>query len=240
MDDGAGREPEAITLELLADLQAGLLDDVTAAELRQRLRTDPEAAATLAALDRVRRDLADLGADESSAPDVPAEVSARIGAALRGQRRPPAHSARHTPRWQLIALVAGVCAAVVGAVVGGLMLTRDPAPRWSMGPTAESITVTRQATELPLSNPQIVGLLSQRPDYGPLADPAQRASCLSALGYSGATAVLGARPVDMNGRPAVLIVLPADTPRTVLALVVEPDCNAGHSGLLANTLVIRP
>jgi anti-sigma factor RsiW len=240
MGDDAGREPEPITPALLADLQAGLLDDVTAAALRQRVRTDPEAAPALAALDRVRRDLADLGADESSAPDVPAEVSARIGAALREQPRGPAHSARYTPRWQLIALVAGACAAIVGAVVGGLMLARDPAPSWSTGPTAESITTTRRATKLPLSNPQIVSLLSQRPDYGPLADPAQRASCLSALGYSGATAVLGARPVDMNGRPAVLIVLPADTPRTVIALVVEPDCNAAHSGLLANTLVTRP
>jgi anti-sigma factor RsiW len=240
MDDDAGREPEPITPELLADLQAGLLDDASAAALRQRIRTDPEAAATLAALAQVRRDLADLGADESSAPDVPAEVAARIGAALRDEHRGPAHSVRPTPRWQLIALVAGVGAAIVGAVVGGLMLARDPAPTWSSGPTAESITVSRQATELPLSNPQIVGLLSQRPDYGPLGDPQQRASCLSGLGYSAATTVLGARPVDMNGRPAVLIVLPADTPRTVLALVVEPGCNAAHSGLLANTLVTRP
>jgi anti-sigma factor RsiW len=240
MDKGAGHDPGPITPQLLADLQAGLLDDTTAAALRQRVRTDPEAAATLAALDQVRRDLADLGADESSAPDVPADVSARIGAALREHGRAPAHSARHTPRWQLIALAAGVCAAIVGAVGGGLMLARDPAPAWSTGPTAEHITVTRQATELPLSNPQIVGLLSQRPDYGPLADPAQRASCLSALGYSATTAVLGARPVEMNGRPGVLIVLPADTPRTLLALVVEPDCNAAHSGLLANTLVTRP
>ena len=240
MDNDAGREPGPITPELLADLQAGLLDDASAAALRQRVRTDPEAAAMLAALDQVRRDLAGLGADESSAPAVPAEVTARIGAALREQHRTPAHSARHTPRWQLIALVAGVGAAVVGAVVGGLMLTRDPAPTWSLGPTAESITATRQATELPLSNPQIVDLLSKRPDYGPLTDPAQRASCLSGLGYSGATAVLGARPVDMNGQAAILIVLPADTPRMVLALVVEPDCNAAHSGLLGNTLVTRP
>ena len=117
MDDDAGREPGPTTPELLADLQAGLLDDAAAAAARQRVRTDPGAAATLAALDQVRRDLADLGADESSAPDVPADVSARIGAALRNQHRTPAHSARYTPRRQLIALVAGVCAAIVGAVL---------------------------------------------------------------------------------------------------------------------------
>jgi anti-sigma factor RsiW len=240
MGNDADRIPEPVTPELLADLQAGLLDDATAAGLRQRVRTDPEAAATLAALDQVRRDLADLGADESSAPDVPAEVTARVGAALRERQHAPAHSIRHTPRWQLFALVAGIGAAVVGAVVGGLMLTRGTAPTWSTGPTAKTITASRQATQLPLSNPQIVDLLSQRPDYGPLTDPQQRASCLSGLGYSAATAVLGARPVDMNGRPAVLFVLPANTPRMVLALVVEPDCSSGRSGLLANTLVSRP
>jgi hypothetical protein len=120
------------------------------------------------------------------------------------------------------------------------MLTRDPAPTRPAGPTAESITVSRPPGDVPLSNPQIVGLLSRSPDYGPLADPERRASCLSGLGYSAATAVLGAQPVDMHGRPAVLMVLPADTPRTVLVLVVETGCNSAHTGLLANTLVTRP
>jgi hypothetical protein len=240
MDNNAGHGPAPITPELLADLQAGLLDDDTAAGLRQRVRTDPHAADMLEALDRVRRDLADLGTDDSSAPQVPAELTARIGAALRDHRHAPKHSVRHTPRSQLVALAVGVGAAVVGAVVGAVMLVRDPAPTRSDGPTAERITVSRAADKLPLSDPQIVGLLADSPDYGPLADPQQRASCLSGLGYSAATPVLGARPVDMHGRPAVLMVLAADTPRTLLALVVEPDCNSAHTGLLANTLVTRP
>ena len=245
MDNNAGHEPEPITPELLADLQAGLLDDATAAALRQRIRTDQDAADTLAALDRVRRDLAALGAVDATAPDVPAEVTARVGAALQAEPPPrtlggPAHSVRHTPRWQLVGLVAGVGAAVVGLIVGGVMLVREPAPTRSAGPTAESITVSRPASDVPLSDPQIVGLLSQRPDYGPLADPQRRASCLSGLGYSAATTVLGARQVDMHGRPAVLVLLPAETPQTVRALVVEPDCNSAHTGLLANTEVTRP
>jgi hypothetical protein len=240
MDNDAGHEPAPITPALLADLQAGLLDDDTAAALRQRVRTDPHAADMLAALDRVRRDLADLGADDASAPDVPPQLTARIGAVLRDQHHTPKHSVRHTLGWQRVALVAGVGAAVVGAVVGAVMLARDPAPSRSAGPTAERITVPRPANKLPLSDPQIVGLLADKPDYGPLADPQQRASCLSGLGYSAATPVLGARPVDMHGRPAVLMVLAADTPRTVRALVVEPDCDSAHTGLLANTLVTRP
>jgi hypothetical protein len=238
MDDDAGRGPHPITPDLRADLQAGLLDDASAAALRQRLRGDPAAAEMLAALDRVRRDLAQLGTDDMSAPDVPAEVTARVGAALQARR--PGHAVRHTPRWQVIGLVAGVGAAVAAVVLGGLMLMRAPAPSRSAGPTAESITVSRPARALPFSAPQIAGLLSHSPDYGPLADPLRRASCLSGLGYSAATTVLGARPVDMQGRPAVLMLLPADTPRTVLALIVEPDCNSAHTGLLASTVVSRP
>jgi hypothetical protein len=140
----------------------------------------------------------------------------------------------------VVGLAAGIGAAVVGAVVGGVMLTQEPAPTRPAGPTAESITVSRSPADLPLSEPQIVGLLSRSPDYGPLADPQRRASCLSGLGYSAATAVLGAQPVDMHGRPAVLMVLAADTPRTLLVLVVEAGCSSAHTGLLANTLVTRP
>ena len=188
MSGSAGHEPAAITSEL----QAGQLDDATAAALPQQIRSGP------------------------------------------------AHSVRHTPRWQVAGLVAGVGAAVVGAVVGAVTLARDPVPTRPGGLTAESITVSRPASDVPLSDPQIVGLLSRTPDYGPLADPQRRASCLSGLGYSAATPVLGGRPVDMQGRAGVLLVLAADTPRTLLALVVAPDCNSAHTGLLANTLVTRP
>ena len=77
-----------VTVDLLADLQAGLLDDHTAAQLRRRVRTDPAVKAQLAALDRVRRHLSALGVDSASAPDVPADVTARIGAALRSAPPP--------------------------------------------------------------------------------------------------------------------------------------------------------
>jgi hypothetical protein len=192
------------------------------------------------ALERVRRDLAELGTDEASAPEVPPAVTARVIAALRAQRG-PAHSIRRgLPRLQVIALVIGLGAAVAGVVLGGLMLVRDPVPTRSTGPTAESITVSRPPRVIPLSDPQIVALLSRAPDYGPLTDPHRRASCLDGLGYSAVTQVLGAQPIDMYGRPAVLMLLPGDTPKTVQAMVVEPSCNAAHTGLLADTVVTRP
>jgi hypothetical protein len=230
--DGSAGEGGALTPELLADLQAGLLDDTTASRLRQRIRVEPEAAQTLAALDRVRRDLADLGADEASAPDVPAAVTVRIGTAL--------HAARPTPKLHRIGLVIGIAAVLLAVVVGAAMLVRDSAPTRSAGPTAEKITVSRPPQPMPLSDPQIIALLSRSPDFGPLADPQQRGSCLSGLGYAATTRVLGAQPVDVDGRPGVLMLLPADTLKTVLALVVEPNCSSAHTALLAHTVVTRP
>jgi hypothetical protein len=242
MSDG-GSPDTPITPERLAGLHAGLLDDENAARLRARVRSDPEAARMLAGLDRVRRDLAHLGVDAASAPEVPAAVTARVAGALRARRPAPTHSARQAaPRLRLFGAVAGVCAAVVAVGLGALMLVRTPAPppTRSAGITAERITVSRTPHDIPLSDPQIMGLLTRRPDFGPLTDPQRRASCLSGLGYPAATKVLGARPLEVNGRPGVLMLLPAGTPEAVVALVVAPNCSSAGTELLADTVVTRP
>jgi hypothetical protein len=119
------------------------------------------------------------------------------------------------------------------------MLGRDPAPTYPAGPTAQQITVDRPATAIPLPDSQILALLTQTPDYGPLRDVRRRASCLAGLGYGPATAVLGARPLDMRGQPAVLMLLPGDTAATVVAVVVEAGCSDAHTGLLAKSELTR-
>ncbi|MGB9226695.1 MAG: hypothetical protein WCB80_26345, partial [Mycobacterium sp.] len=58
-----------LTVELLADLQAGLLDDDAAARVRKQVRTDPHAQDMLRALNQVRRDVAAVGG--APAPDAP-------------------------------------------------------------------------------------------------------------------------------------------------------------------------
>ena len=140
MDSGAGRGPESrpepelhITPEVLADLQAGLLDDATAGRVRRHARSDPDAARTLADLDAVRRDLARLASDERSAPEVPAAVTARVGAALRAAPPPPSpgpggHAlARPTlSRGKRAGVIAGIC--VVAAVIV-LLLIAAAAPQ---------------------------------------------------------------------------------------------------------------
>ncbi|MGW4098511.1 hypothetical protein [Mycobacterium sp. NPDC004974] len=233
-----------IPAELLADLQAGLLDDATAADIRRRVRTDPlagpEARSTLAALDRVRRDLRELGADSQSAPPVPAEVSARLSEALRAE---PAPAKPSTKRWKSIAAVAGAGAATAAAVLGGVVLVRPagqaPSTRVSLG----QITVSPPRGEVGLSESQILGLLSEPPDLGPLTDAKRRTACLTALGYPSGVRILGAKPLEVAGQHGVLVVVPPktpDPPDAVVAVVLAADCDTGHAGSLAQTVIKRP
>jgi hypothetical protein len=238
-DDEAAEPP--LTVELLADLQAGLLDDDSAARLRKRVREDPEAEKILRALNQVRCDVATLGADPASAPDVPPEVTARISAALRSaDQAAVGHSARpHLGPARVVAGVAGVGAVLAAIGVGTVALISAPEPAPSTPATAEHITVSTPPMTIPLSQAEVLGLLNRSPDYGPLGDPMLRASCLSGLGYPASTQVLGARPVEINARPGVLLVLPGDTPDDLAVFAVAPNCSAADTGLLANTQVPR-
>lgn len=252
MTDGTGPD-EAVPPELLADLQAGLLDDATARRVRERVRSDPEAARQLAALERVRRELAHLGADAESAPPVPGELTARVVSALRaapppnrvtgdGDKQRPSHTARPAllRNARMSAAVVGAAAALAAVVVGAATLVTAPAPTRSAGVTAEHITVDRPAHGIPLSDPQIRALTTRPADLGPLSDPGRLASCLTGLGYPPDTEVLGGRPLTVRGRPAVLLIVPAQTPDRLAALAVAPGCDAAHTGLLADALVTRP
>src|SRR5271156_4068533 len=148
--DEAGANPP-LTEEALADLQAGLVDDDTAARLRKKVRADPDARQTMDALNRVRRDIAALGTDTSSAPDVAPEVLDGIAATLRAQRldrsrRGAAHTLRpgRLPRSTRAARArAGFAAAALAAWLGTAALITAPAPTPSRPTTAEHITVSR-------------------------------------------------------------------------------------------------
>lgn len=238
-DDVAAEPP--LTVELLADLQAGLLDDESAARVRQRVREDPAAENILRALNQVRCDVATLRTEP--APDVPPEVTARVSAALRSAEhgQPVEHSARPRTRpARLVAGVAGVGAVLAAVGVGTAALVTAPEPTPSTPVTAEHITVSTPPMAIPLSQEEILALLGRSPDYGPLSDPARRASCLTGLGYPAATQVLGARPVEINARPGIVLVVPGDTPHSLAVYAVALNCSAADTGLLANTQIPRP
>jgi hypothetical protein len=212
------RDDPPLTVDSLADLQAGLHEDNTAALLRNKVRTDPAAKQIMDALNRVRGDVAALSSDGSSAPEVDPAVVNRIGAALRAQ-----HAVRRggLPRSARLAVAA-------------------PASTTSRPTTIEHITVSRPPLTIPLSDQQILALLDHEPDFGPLTDPRRRASCLSGLGYPASARVLGARPIEIAGHPAVLLVLPGDAPGDVKAVAVAPTCSAANTGLSADRIVTRP
>ena len=232
------RDDPPLTVDSLAALQAGLHDDNTAARLRKKVRTDPDAQQTMAALNRVRGDVAALSSDGSSAPEVDPAVVNRIGAALRAQ-----HAVRRggLPRSGRLAVAAvGLIAIAVAAWLGTRALITAPASTTSRPTTIEHITVSRPPQTIPLSDQQILAVIDREPDFGPLTDPRRRASCLSGLGYPANARVLGARPIDIAGHPAVLLVLPGDAPGDVKALAVAPTCSAANTGLSADRIVTRP
>jgi hypothetical protein len=238
-----------LTVELLADLQAGLLDDDSAARVRKRVRENPEAEQILRALNQVRCDVATIGADPTSAPDVPPKVTARISAVLKsaGQSRAglgAAHSARpHIRPARVVAGVAGAGAVLAAIGMGTAALINAPEPTPSTPVTADHITVSTPPMAVPLSQAEILGLLNHSPDFGPaggpLSDPPRRASCLAGLGYPASTQVLGAQPIEINARPGVLLVLPGDTPENLAVFAVALNCSAADTGLLASTQVPR-
>jgi hypothetical protein len=232
------RDDPPLTVDSLADLQAGLLDDDTAARLRKLVRTDADVQQTMDALNRVRGDVAALSSDGSSAPEVDPAVVNRIGAALRAQ-----HAVRRgsLPRSARLAVaLTGLTAVAVAAWLGTRALITAPAPTTSRPTTIEHITVSRPPQTIPLSDQQILALVDHEPDFGPLTDPRRRASCLSGLGYPANARVLGARPIDIAGHPAILLVLPGDAPGDVKALAVAPTCSAANTGLSADRIVTRP
>jgi len=146
----------------------------------------------------------------------------------------------------LIAGIAGLGALVVAIGVGTSALLNAPSPTSSTPATAEHLTVPERAAgpsaAIPLSQAQILELLNHSPDYGThgaLEDPPRRASCLRGLGYPTSTSVLGARPIELNSRPAVLLVLPGDTPQDLAVFAVGLNCSAVDTGLLASTQIPR-
>jgi hypothetical protein len=175
-----------------------------------------------------------------------------ISAELRAVPRPPRRSrsrlrAQHAvqpgdvPRLaRVLAAIAGLAAATVAVGLGTAALIAAPAPTSSGPTTAQQITVSRPPMQIPLSDPQILALLDRKPDYGQLVDPQRRASCLGGLGYPAGGEVLGAQPMEIAGRAAVLLVLSAGTSASVTALAVAPTCSSVNTGLLADRVVHRP
>lgn len=204
-------------LELLAALDAGLLDPEEAAAVRAAAADDPRSSAVLQALAATRAELAGL-----PAPTAPPHVQERLAAALeaegRRRRRAPAVLRR-----------VAAAAAVLAVAATGLLLVSGPE-------AAPPAVVALARVDLAAAGTAALGV----DDLGPLADSARRAACLRAVGPTGARpddAVLGGRRVLLEGRPGILVVLATGTLGQFRLVVVDPGCGAAGGTLLAETVV---
>jgi len=229
--------PSALPSDLLADLDAGLLDPARAAEVRAAADRDPHAAAVLAALATTRTELGEL-----PDPPVPAEYAARWDAALAAEtagpepaapsaeagplprRLPSSDRRRRVPHRRMRpALVAAVLLAAV-VVAGVLWTPREPAPL-----SLDGVDLARAG-------------LAVRGDFdvGDLSDPAWRAGCLRAAappGVAPGAPLLGGRDVVLDGRDGVLLLLGTGVVGRVHIVVVAPGCGP-ESGELLSALTL--
>lgn len=247
-----------LSLDVLADLHAGVFDDEETAALTKRVQDDPVAQRILEALDRVQHDLRTWL--DAPAPEPPAAVIDDVLTALQNQSSGPTRTSprvvphnqvtgpsllqhRHRPararaqRWNAVYAAAGLGAAACAAFAITLVLNRSAAPSESTA-----------ALDTPALS-EFVSPPSAAP--GSAADPAD---ALPAIPLSGTEihALVGQRPVlgeleDPARRAACLTGLGLADSTPVLGaqtvdiggpavLMVLPD---GHPGQL-RAVAVRP
>ncbi|GAA3997425.1 hypothetical protein GCM10022247_16840 [Allokutzneria multivorans] len=267
-NEGRSRTPDGPpwSVDLLADLHAGVLDGDVAADLRHRVAQDPEARAVLAALDATTADLAAL-----PPLTMPPEVSSRIEAAIQNEVRAamanvglqvpaaseaveqapqdnvvPIDLARRRRRKQLgwgggvLAAAAAVFGIAMMTIPGGTTVGTPQAQPGvgssSSAPGPGDGSMTLKDSDLSSVPPGVVG----NNDLGPLSDRARLTACLQANGYPATTALLGARQVTLDGKQGVLLILgdPVTVGRQRL-LVVGPNCSTSTPDKIAEKTVGR-
>ena len=194
-----------------------------------------------------------IAAENEDDPPLTVDLLANLQAGLvdHSTPAPPTDNARHAvhPRYprkkraRVIAAGAGVSASILAIGIGATALTEPhrftDAPSINDSLTARHITVSSVSPVFAIPITQILELLNQDPDYGPLSDPIRRASCLSSQGYPSATPLLGARAMEINGHHGVLLVLPGETADKLTVIAVPVTCGPTDTGLLATTVITR-
>ncbi|WP_370969762.1 hypothetical protein [Amycolatopsis sp. cg9] len=240
------------SVDVLADLHAGVLDDAQAAELWPLVDADPEARAILAALDATQADLASLA--DAPAPPMPAEFAARLDAALAAEAaaRFPEHAqaapaprdaqvvdlaAARRRRNKRLGWAAGVLTAAAAAVVAvtvaipntsqqaGTPNVAAPAPS---GPSVGNDGAGAQA---------LVGKAIGVRDFGPLQTEDKLDACIAAAGLDPKVRPEGIRPVNVGGKAGVMIILTTGKLAQFRLVAFGADCGPGNPAVLFDKVV---
>jgi hypothetical protein len=243
------------SVDVLADLHAGVLNDDRAAQLWPVVNADPEARAILDALDATQADLATLA--EAPAPPMPAEFAARLDAALAaeaaaafrtaevpaprqagtGDTKVLDFAAARRQRNKRLGWAAGVLTAAAAAVVAVTVAipstsqqsgTPNVAAPPPSGPTVGSDGSGAQA---------LVGKAVGVRDFGPLGTEDRLDSCITAAGLDPAVRPEGIRPVNVGGKAGVMIILTTGKLAQFRLVAFGADCGPGNPAVLFDKVV---
>ncbi|SEP69381.1 hypothetical protein SAMN05216188_101201 [Lentzea xinjiangensis] len=214
------------SVDLIADLHAGVLPPEVAAQLRPRVEADAEAREILQALDATLEDLRSL-------PPIPMpdHVAARIDAALAAEARPAAPvvslAEARKRRNRRLGLGGGVLVAAAAAF--GIVMVMSPETRQQPSNNAQPPASTSSAVtaEPPLALQRdelgsAVGEVLKAQNYGPLETPDRLAGCLQGGGITSSGKPLGISPINLEGKNAVMAILPAGLGQFRL-VVLDPE-----------------
>ncbi|OLR91050.1 anti-sigma factor family protein [Actinokineospora bangkokensis] len=218
---GASPSGPPWSVDLLADLHAGVLEPRQAQRLWAQVNGDPAARAVLDALESVRTGLGELGA--APVPPMPSRFASELDAALEAEAarhfgggvaappRPPGVApvvdiaAARRKRGRLTAWAGGLVAVAAAAVAIGFAVVPTTTPGVPSAQMSDGGKPRVQASSGDLS--AAIGQVNGARDYGDLGDEAGLQRCLSQVGVDAKAPVLGVRPITLDGTPGTMVML---------------------------------
>lgn len=218
------------SVDVLADLHAGVLDEREAAALWPQVNADPEARAIIDALESTTGDLATLAA--APVEPMPADVAARIDAALAQERDSTGTvvslDAARRRRKRNLGWGAGLLTAA--AAVAAAVAIAVPEPTVDGTP---NVALSFEGDQLGAAFDEVNGVR----DFGGLDNQKGLDACLDASGISLDEAPIGVRPATIDGEPAVLALYTTGELAQFRLIAVAPDCGPGNPGVLRDETI---
>jgi hypothetical protein len=235
------------SVDVLADLHAGVLDEEEASELWPRVNADPEARAVIDALEATAADLA--GFASLPDPPVPQDVAGRIDTALARRDDSSGEPAsnvvgidaartRRRRRAGWSAGILGAAAAVAAAVMIAVPNGSEPTTPGLAQPTQSAPVQGAGGPTLHSGDMNAaVGDINGVRDFGPLGTERRLDACLEANGIDPEVRPVGIRPITLDGEQAVAVLFTTGRIAQFRLVALAPDCGPANPGLLMDRTV---